>query len=243
MNLTSSLDYSLTKKRLLMMGKRREFGVITGRVSLLSTLLVLLTLCFCARIESDEPGFFTIGETEYTYLFSGMPNHKSDPPLIFLPDEYGKRNKGPIHFYLTSGELYSGEATAYKNERLSQKFIFENGLITEHFLFNSDGSPRQLIMTGFENERLKSKRSYLYNDNNEKYLTNESEFPPFTNNGLSNIKMYHPNGALYFEYSHKGGYYNDRASQYHGLMTLYDEQGDVLQQERYKDGELIEKIK
>jgi antitoxin component YwqK of YwqJK toxin-antitoxin module len=30
---------------------------------------------------------------------------------------------------------------------------------------------------------------------------------------------------------------------YHGLMTLYDENGEILEQELYEDGELVEKIK
>lgn len=30
---------------------------------------------------------------------------------------------------------------------------------------------------------------------------------------------------------------------YHGLMTKYNDDGEIIEQERYEDGELLEKIK
>ncbi|MCH2450170.1 MAG: hypothetical protein MK198_08485 [Gracilimonas sp.] len=45
------------------------------------------------------------------------------------------------------------------------------------------------------------------------------------------------NGELAFEVFYTGDYV------YQGLMTEYDEEGNIIMQERYEDGEMIEKIK
>ena len=50
-------------------------------------------------------------------------------------------------------------------------------------------------------------------------------------------KQWYSNGGLKFEAYFKGNI------EYEGLMTLYDENGEILEQERYEEGELVETIK
>jgi antitoxin component YwqK of YwqJK toxin-antitoxin module len=54
---------------------------------------------------------------------------------------------------------------------------------------------------------------------------------------LITTKAWHPNGQLAWEFQMTvpgGGM--------HGLTTVYDENGDIVEQERYDDGELVETI-
>lgn len=59
----------------------------------------------------------------------------------------------------------------------------------------------------------------------------ESDIKPGT------LKEWYPNGQIEFELTFHTG------MKYHGLMTLFDEKGEILEQELYEDGEMVEKIK
>jgi antitoxin component YwqK of YwqJK toxin-antitoxin module len=62
--------------------------------------------------------------------------------------------------------------------------------------------------------------------------------PHESKDGLGHVRIWHrSNGELAFEAFYTG----DKV--YQGLMTEYDEDGNIIMQERYEDGELIETIK
>lgn len=63
------------------------------------------------------------------------------------------------------------------------------------------------------------------------------EWQDISSGSLGYHKTWHPNGQLKYEA------YFESNIQYEGLKTFYDENGNIIQQERYENGELVETIK
>lgn len=55
-----------------------------------------------------------------------------------------------------------------------------------------------------------------------------------TENGMGFTREWHPNGQLKFEMGW------DENREYHGLMTKWDEEGNILDQENYSHGKKVE---
>lgn len=264
MKLTSDLDYSLTKKRLLMMGKSSSLPIRNSRRSVLFTLLVLLTLSFCT--SENKIMEFTEPEDKVRYLDGS--SYDLDPPLMTKVDHYLDET-GEIKYRITDSRLYNTDRTLFtgiqkaflgKTGELGYETEVESGLpitITYYDTARTEGGKYSVVKNEYEGELLATrifikedgtihgKTTYEYDENGESvsmrgYISEQIivEFVDQTisESGWNTTRYWHQNGSPKFELT------SDSLG-YQGLMTLYDEQGDVLQQERYKDGELIEKIK
>lgn len=219
MNTTSRINYSLTKKRLRMMGKELSIPKILGRKIVLIPLMSALLLTFCTSVSDNgnkRPRY------DIELVKKVISDHRYATYVWF--DEKGER-------YTGTQKIISKETGEVIGEN-----IYENGLLIKlkyHHGEDSDISHSEheyKDSTGIE----LATRTYYKNDQ----IMMEGIYPVVSNDFIGTSKFWHPNGELEFEMSYKNEFIN-----YHGLMTTYNEEGDIIEQERYEDGELIEKIK
>lgn len=187
---------------------------------LVFTVVLLVVGIGCKeRKVSDKP----IGESDLLY---------TDVKLC-LPNPVEGLVKGQsIRFIDWTGKPFTGtQSTFYrKNDQLYSESVFEDGLSTSLMVYNKGGSQRARV----KHEYLETEMVWNRRYNEEDLLVMESKSYRISDGGFGFVKRWHDNGQLQFEMK------TDGSGKYQGLMTLYDEQGNVLKQENYKDGVLIE---
>lgn len=255
MKLTSDLDFSLTKKRLAMMSRHSSALVKRSRASLLLILTFSIGLMFCTNSMN---GFHPIEEI----MMNGVA-YTSDP-VLYSKVEWVETKIGTRHFKQEDRKMYSVDQKVFTGDReffnkntgeLAWIEQFENGLNTTSFYISNDlitssgasefhhtyKNDEQVEMVAYNKDKavvykweISDSVTRHYGPNEQ--LTFDSHSKIIDGKRVHSLREWHPNGQLKFEMT------SDSLG-YQGLMTLYDEQGEVLQQERYEDGELIEKIK
>ena len=258
MKLTSDLDYSLTKKRFMMMRKRASLlrsGVIRF---LLIPVLGFISFTFCSeQYDSLEEGKAYLWNTKrFNVTYIAEPKlyiQLGDRDTSEAVTDYfrvDKRVYGPDDTYFTGVQTHTSSETGL----LGWESVYENGLVVERIDYDDDGVFSGRTEYEYEDVLISATRVFDEENNliqnsrtsyNEEKVKDQQVFykgkiwveKRNLENGLFNFREYHQGiEKLKFEmFSNDSGYQN--------LMTLYDEQGDMLQQERYKNGELIEKIK
>ncbi|GAA5520649.1 hypothetical protein LQ318_02860 [Aliifodinibius salicampi] len=189
-----------------------------SKTALLWPFLALLTLTFCSQ-KAD----YSDSKTSKIY---------HDPELHFdgeLSEELGK----PLAtHYTSSGEPFTGTQKVYytENDSLHMELYFEDGLNTGSVQYKDGDTIR--IKSGIYQKFPRLQEMYV-ND----HLVYKDVFPTESEDGMGNIRMWHNNRQL----SVKVNYTGDQV--YQGLMTEYDKEGNIITQERYEDGEMVEKIK
>jgi len=221
MSITSSINFSLTKKRIRMMF-RSYSPVRSGSKSLLLLpVLVLLVLTFCSKKtdSSDQNS----GE-----LYS-VPELHVD---LNRSEELGIPKASAARF-TASGELFTGTQKVYhtENDSLYMEAYFEDGIKTQSVFYMKNGDINKIIPGRYLDKHIYKE---IYNDGKLAY---ENVPPTESEDGMGHIRTWHENGQLGFEVKYTG----DQERQ--GIMTEYDKEGNIITQERYKDGEVIEKIK
>lgn len=220
MKTTSSISFSLTKKRMRMMVRSYSPFRSGSKSLLLMPLLALLVLTFCSK-ESEN--------------YEHVPNETySDIELHFDAERSQELGIPPTvgaHF-TSSGELFTGTQKIYytENDSLYMEMYFEDGINTGSRMTMNGDVIRQV--RGVYRDSPYAKEMYRNGS-----LTYKDIPPTESEDEMGYVRMWHDNGQLSFEVSYTG----DKVRQ--GLMTEYDEDGNITKQERYKDGELVEKIK
>lgn len=215
---TSQIDFSLTKKRFKMMSSRisiwRAFPKMLFSVSFLS----ILTL-----ISSTE----TRPDTMTPEVHYAIPELHFDGKRS---EELGIPLTSGAHF-TSSGELFTGTQKVYytENNSLYMELFYEGGINIGSIMYRDGDVVRQKHTLSNSNH---TKEMYV-ND----VLIYQDIPPSKTEDGMGHFRSWHKNGQLSFEVFYTG----DMVRQ--GLMTEYDEEGNILMQERYEDGELVETIK
>lgn len=225
MNLTSSLDYSLTKKRLKMMSRNSSRVRTNFARIVLLPLVGITSLVFCTDRSSSDYFFLSTRENENVYY---------NLEIGYYPAIPSKGNA--LEYYTRDGGLVNDTLRTYrkKDDKLLHETVYEEGLFVSSTRFDSTGA--QKTRTEFTYDQGFSSGYRLYDENNT--LIKESMGSILVpGRGDGSMKEWYPNGQLKFEMA------TDSNRQYQGMMTMYAENGDVLQQELYKDGELVEKIK
>ena len=194
---------------------------------LLLPLLALLTLTFCSK-EPDLSGIKLSDLIE--------PTTYTD---VELHSDYNRSEELGIPFfakYTSSGELFTGTQKVYyvENDSLHMELYYEDGFNTGSMM-TKDGD-------------IYLQKSALYKDmpHLEEMYVNEvlvyqDLHPGKTEDGLGHVRLWHRNGQLELESFYTGYTGNNKFKQ--GLLTEYDEEGRIISQEKYEDGELVEKIK
>jgi len=237
LNTSSSINFSLTKKRLKMMGKKIS-KIKVGAVWLfVLPLSVALIIVFSAQTD-DYPQTISMQE-----IWDSMPpttyhdvelKYEGSPGLYHPLDERTGVLIGP------NGKPFTGERNTYRVETdsLIQKETIVNGKITqtEFHMYDSTGvfQYRSVVIPSLDEDG-NTVSSYYDDRLSDSLVLNMKKIDT---DSLITTKAWHSNGELAWEFQMKmpgGGM--------HGLTTVYDEKGVIVEQERYEDGELIEKIK
>ena len=220
----SHLDFSLTKKRFKMMVKEFSFLRSGSKTVVLLPILALLMLTFCSKereYKVDKP------QTIYTNV------------ELHLDGERDKELGKPLGtYYTSSGEPFTGTQKIYytENDSLYMKQIFKDGIQTEAVIYYPDSSPlhgkivRQKHGVYLDKPLLKE----MYEN---EVMVYENVPPTESEDGMDHVRLWHDNGQLSVEHAYTG----DQIKQ--GLMTEYDEEGNITRQERYENGEVVEVIK
>lgn len=127
--LASTLTYSLTKKRLMMMVKKSS-----KRVLALKTLLLLPAMASVVLFLSEEQGYTPRSVLGNDYAASYSIRHYADVILnakVIVDPEDGPRRNASI--YDNDGKLYTGEQNWYEkgSDMLVKQNVYENGKLTE----------------------------------------------------------------------------------------------------------------
>ena len=233
---SSSINFSLTKKRLKMMGKK------ISKVKVGAVWLFLLPLSVALVIV------FSMQPENYTQTISMQEIRDSLPPTTYYDIEL--ESDGPTGLYHPldertglligpNGDPYTGERNTFSvdTDSVIHKETIVDGKVlqTTHNLRDSTGTPYKWVTIPSIGEE-GNKVSTFYSDRLTDSLV--LSLKKIDTDSLITTKAWHPNGQLAWEFQMKipgGGR--------QGLTTIYDENGAIVEQERYEDGELIEKIK
>ncbi|RNC83102.1 MAG: hypothetical protein ED557_10335 [Balneola sp.] len=223
MILTSKLNFSITKKRLLMMSRSSPFIQRFGKVLPLVPLLLFIGLMFCEK-RNVEDELYT--DVKVTVDLASEDIENSIPSSPIHKDKNGRPFTG------TSSMYYK------KNDQLYSTATYVNGIQTGWITFDENGNERYRVKKEYDEAKWLSTKHFSRGKLKAEWL-----YRSVTDSEYDIHREYYPDGILKFEMSFTSGSENKPPLIYQGLMTLYDEQGNVLEQELYKDGELVEKIK
>ena len=270
--ISSNLNYGLFKKRLGMMGKRPSRWKSGLRTFLIVPLTLSVALMFCTEYKNPtkDGKLFITGTNTLDGSFSAEPelyrliaqaDSASGNGYYWLDD----RTFSLDDEYFTGSQKYYNDDTG----EFGWEEIFENGLLVRRNNFSDDSKDKitswqeytyendnlisldrynqygkliQAKKLDYVNDSLSASRSFIFRSNNEEILLSENLYAPFTESGLNITRLYNQDGSLYFESQSKGEAFT-MPPVYDGLMTKYEVDGTILEQELWKDGELIEKIK
>lgn len=222
---TSHIDFSLTKKRFKMMIKHyspiRSYSI---KMILLPVLLIV-TVMFCTR-EPNYPMKMT-GNSDV--LYSTVDLYVNPPKSRALDIE----RRGMGIRYDSEGNPFTGiqQYRYVKNDSLFNEVVYENGIMKSSVGYDKKGNTLDQFEYGYIGDQYKMVKQIKPNG-----LVVE-KWKDAKPDELGYHKQWHPNGQLKYEAYFEGNI------EYEGLMTLYDEEGEVIEQERYEDGELVETIK
>ncbi len=220
-NLSSSLNFGLTKKRFNMLSKKASKTRMLPKALFVIPVFSILTMMFCADLSSsDNSTIYTNNDGLQAEAVNNFPH--GSYWTVWLD---------------SNGNPFSGKQTwLYKaNDRIARIEHYENGNQIHVEIFSDNGD---LTYVGesefFENNDIRHLKHYRKYDSLERYLDFEAKWEQ----NLYTVKEYFQNGQLKSEYS-----FNTEINKYDGLAFLYDQEGNLLSQNRYEDGELVEKIK
>ena len=136
--------------------------------------------------------------------------------------------------YDANGDPFTGiqQYRFERNDSLFSEYVYENGITKSATVYIRKGDSTTVYETeyGYIGNHFKTLKEFKNG-----VLIEEGE--DAESNELGYHKQWHPNGQIRYEATFTGNI------QYEGLMTLYDEEGNITEQARYKDGKLVEKIK
>ena len=209
-----------------MMGKKFSALRSTTKSLLLAPILLATALMFCTQ-QPDYPLKITGNNDE---LYSNVELFLNPPKSREL--NIGKSAMGIR--YDSDGNPFTGthELRFVKNDSLFAKTVFENGIMKSSTGYFNDGDSTLEYTYEYEyiGEHFKAVKHYRDGILMEEW---EDAKP----GELGYHKQWHPNGQLKYEAYFEGNI------EYEGLMTLYNEEGEIIEQQRYEDGELVETIK
>jgi antitoxin component YwqK of YwqJK toxin-antitoxin module len=186
-----------------MKGKKITSFYSRSKKLLLIPLFVVITFTFCTNSEHSN-GFSFYTNTE---LSANVVNN-------------GGVFGGPVLRYKgTEGNYYSGTQNHYYKDSNELAFSeeFKNGYRVSRINYHEDGNISYRYEFEYENDNLIARRRISKSD----ILIKEWTAP--VNGEPGSIKEWHRNGQLKFEVQYLGDL------EYEGLMTLYDEEGQIIE--------------
>jgi hypothetical protein len=232
---TSHINLSLTKKRLVMMGKKSPLLKLFGLLSVVIPITASLVFMFCTNTEYKP---FTLSFEELQANLPPTTYHDVELESegttgLFHPlDERTGIYLGP------DGEPYTGERTTFDVETDSvlyrQTMVDGKVTRTEFLQFDLDGVYQHQVVVIPSLDSDGNKVSTHYN-----FLSPDSLILSLRSTERDSViihEQFHPNGelAFYFKIIPEHGV--------DGLATIYDELGAIKEQRLYYKGELVETI-
>ena len=226
MNTTSSINYSLTQKRLKIMSSKLSIWRTFPKVLFSVSVFSILALISCT--ESKEwPDFMTWQEV-----------YDRIPPITYNDVEL--ESEGVTGILIgPNGEPYTGEQNTYSVDTdlvISKKTIIDGKVTRSEFpVYDSTGvyQYKSVTIPSLDSEGNKVTTSYTYRLTDSLVLISIRT----ENDSLITYDIYHPNGQIAQEFQLRPKF------GLHGMATIYDEGGLIIGQRLYEDGELIEEIK
>ena len=190
-------------------------------------LLLSFILMFCTKNIEDGYSKITNYSDKYYVNVDLYNNYERSKEL-------GIENVGPSIRFDSAGNPFTGthQVRYRKNNRIAFEAKYENGVLKSNTRYSAEGDTLARYSFSVVGGKFRTVREYNQNGMLVEKWTN-----PQSDDSLGTIKQWHHNGQLKYEAYYKGNL------QYEGLMTLYNKQGNILEQEQYEDGELIKKIK
>ncbi|MBO6793516.1 MAG: hypothetical protein JJ895_06375 [Balneolaceae bacterium] len=233
--LTNKLDFSLTKKRLVLMGKKSPLIKLFGLLSLVIPVTASLVFMFCTNTEY-EPISLSFEELQANLpptTYHDIELESEGTTGLFHPlDERTGIFLGP------DGEPYTGERTTFDIE--TDSVLYRQTMVdgkvsrTEFPQFDLDGVYQHQVVVIPSLDSDGNKVSTHYD-----FLSPDSMIQSLRITDRDSVTVYeqfHPNGelAFYFQIIPEHGI--------DGLATTYDEQGAIKEQRLYYKGEIVETI-
>lgn len=275
---TSSLDFSVTKKRLLMLSKKATKMRILPKVIVVIPVLAISTFMFFNKVNRQividngvktaiEPvllfqqadGSFSERMERHSYdgyrayIRKGKPftgvqrtlNLEDNLTVSEITFEDGWPTQGVLLNPITEHDFYRIEFDYEPSSKIIERNYDRAGTLIKslHRVYNDDHPTR--IVENFEynglNELVKTAQFYWENLQYRGRLELAADLDTLVHayiddNDVRIFKEYHPNGLLKFKMG-------STDTGFEGYMTMYDENGTILEQELYENGELVEKIK
>lgn len=223
---TSHIDFSLTKKRLLMMSSTLSIWRTFPKVLFSVSVFSILALISCTETK-EWPDTMTWKE-----VFERIP-----PKTYFDVELESEEDTGIL--IGPDGEPYTGDRNMYSinTDSLLYTETFDNGKImrSEFPVYDSTGvyQYKSVTIPSLDSEGNKVTTTYTNKLADSLVLSSiRSE-----NDSLITYVIYHTNGQIAQEFQIRPEF------GVHGMATIYDERGVIIGQRRYEDGELIEEIK
>ena len=256
--LTSDLDYKLTKKRLLMMGKNFSRTRSNSLKIFIAPVLFCIALLFCTDTFENsglEPEIFK-GQRDKVY-------YKADIILYTQIDEDSNQIRHPVLYfsapeklYTEKGELFTGSRIFYDRMTRNpgwEEFI-EDGIIMKTVRMNESLIQLDSVASiHYEYKNGHYTTITRYNRNDEVLTRMELKANSFRNYGAENqligkvdsevingIRWFYenawdPNGQPIYESSRDSTYDN-------GYSIFYNQEGDTVRLRRWENDVLIEEI-
>ena len=208
-----------------MMGKKFS-ALQSGTKSLmLAPILLATALMFCTQ----QPDYPIKMPASNDVLYSTVDLYVNPP----RSEELNIEKRGMGIRYDSEGNPFTGtqQYRYVKNDSLFNEVVFEKGIMKSSVGYDKSGNTLDKYEYGYIGDQYKMVKQIKPNG----FIV--EEWKDATPDELGYHKQWHINGQLKYEAYFEGNI------EYKGLMTLYNEEGNVVEQERYEDGEIVETIK
>lgn len=241
--LSSTFTYRLTKKRLLLMARESSRLMMRAKQFAIVPIMLSLLVIFGAkeRPTSSQESLYksTLGKDYIVYQFISEEGYYSDT-ILHIPVEPTSEFPHLKRAFDENGDPFTGQQSWYfkGNDDLVHVYTYENGYRTEVKRYEKPGKLKQKQLMVYENGQRVESKNYVYEAGQERLLSYSK-----TVNGVITTTDLFESGKIRSEWSFKWKGTRDQPPRAHGKMTSYDEQGNIVRQSLWDNGELIEVIK
>jgi len=214
-SLVSNFNFTVTKKRFQMMCKKSSKSSIRWKKVVLLPVVLVLAFTFCKRTDS-----------------STLPAYN----LELTTDTIRVNKSAPILEWSKDGQPFTGkrQMNEHLGSSISREQIFQNGLLLETNHYSEVGTIGYSETHEYRDSFLSTTRIFI-----DGRLFREVNWPLPANNFKGITKVWHDNEQLQYE---ENFIYREGEKLFHGFLTEYDKQGNMVEQKRYENGVLVEKL-
>lgn len=236
MNLTNKLNFSLTKKRLMLLAKKSSTAQLyTKAIPVMVSFALSLFLFFDRPSELNLPSAIRIQEFWDNQTYSDVTLELQGFP--FGEDSVDLFSRIPS-LSLLNGEPFSGVENIYdkKTDRLKISNVYIDGLPVHQKVFDEDGI-NWASVDFFYNPQKTRRYSTRYYESG--ILALETIFSSLEHDGKRVLRFWDQEGYLKSVVISEVDTTKPKTSE----MINYDPEGNVIFHERWLNGELSEKLK